>query len=91
MALSTKIIKEVEDIALGLVLSNWGDLTYQEVLDSLEQDEQDYPSHEKISVWVAHDGQWAEFILEQIENNYARLIQFAEFVKEDINSTKEVN
>lgn len=82
MELSPEIIKESEDIALGLVLSDWGNLTYEEVLESLGQDEQDYPSHKEILVWQPHEDKWAEFILEEIENNYARLIQFAKFVKE---------
>jgi len=82
MKLSPEIIKESERIALGLVLSDWGNLTYEEVLESLGKDEQDYPSHKEIVVWQPHEDKWAEFILEEIENNYARLIQFAKFVKE---------
>lgn len=83
MELSPAIVEECKRHAMGLVLSSWGNLTYEEVLESLGQDEQDYPSHEEIVVWQPHEDKWAEFILDEIESNYAMLVKFAKFVKED--------
>jgi hypothetical protein len=81
MALSPAIIDWCKQEALGQVLTSWGDLTYEDVIESLEGDEQSYPSHEDILVWQPFEGQWAEFLVDQIESLYSSYVKCAEFTQ----------
>jgi hypothetical protein len=82
MELSPEIIEECKQKAMGLVLSEWGELTYEEVIERLE-DIGTEVDDEDIIVWEAMENYWADFLCEQIESNYDMLIGFAKFVKEN--------
>jgi len=76
--LSQEIKERIEREALGQVLTSWGDLTYEQVLDSLRTDGQTWNTNENIVVWVALDENYAEYIAEHIEDVYATLANLAE-------------
>lgn len=79
MNLPKSIIEWCEYEALSQCLVGWGDLTYKQVIESLESDGQNYPSHKEIMVWQAFEGQWAEFLVSQIKFLYESYICCAEF------------
>jgi hypothetical protein len=83
MELSPEIIEECKRNAMGLVLSEWGELTYEEVIERLENTGAEYVDDESILVWEAMENYWADFLCEQIESNYSMLVAFAKFVKEN--------
>lgn len=89
MELSPEVIEWCKTEALGQCLTEWGELTYEEVIESLEADEQGYPSHEEISVWQPFEGQWAEFLVDQIESLYDSYISCAKFALGFTNKNKE--
>lgn len=84
MELSENIIEECQRRALGQVLSDWGNLSYSEVVESLEGDEQSYPSHPDIVVWQPFEDQWAEFLVEHIEDLFSSFKSLAESVLEEV-------
>lgn len=84
MELSPAIIEWCKGQALGQVLTSWGDLSYEQVIESLEADEQSYPSHEDIMVWLPFEDQWAEFIVEQIQSLYDSYVACATFVTQQL-------
>jgi hypothetical protein len=77
MELSPEVIAKCQQKALGFVLAGWGDLTYEQVLESLEADKDGYPSHPDIMVWQPFEDQWTEFLVSEIESNFVSFKQFA--------------
>jgi hypothetical protein len=85
MELSDSIINNCQQRALGQVLTDWGSLSYNEVIESLEADDQSYPSHPDIMVWQPFEDQWAEFIVEQIQELF---LSFRSLALETIEEVK---
>lgn len=84
MALPETIKARIERHALGQVLTSWGDLSYEQVLDSLRNDGQTWNTNDDIVVWLALDGNYAEYIAEHIEDVHAVLTDLAEAVADDV-------
>ncbi|CAB4124043.1 hypothetical protein UFOVP45_114 [uncultured Caudovirales phage] len=76
--LSPALINDCQQRALGHVLSEWGSLTYEQVIESLEADSDTYPTHPDIVVWQPFEDQWSKFLAEEIENLFASFKAIAE-------------
>lgn len=83
MALSETTKARIERHALGQALTSWGDLSYEQVLDSLRADGQTWNTNDNIMVWLALDENYAEYIAEHIEDVHATLTDFAESVVDE--------
>lgn len=76
--LSPDIADRIEREALGQALTSWGDLSYEQVLDSLRADGQTWNTNDDIVVWQALDENYAEYVAEHIEDVHATLTNLAE-------------
>lgn len=76
--LSQEIQERIKREALGQVLSNWGDLSYEDVLESLRNDGQTWNTNDNITVWQALDENYAEYVAEHLEDVHTTLTNLAE-------------
>jgi hypothetical protein len=83
MTITPAVVEWCQNEALGQVLSDWGDLTYYQVIESLESDGQGYSSHKDIVVWQPFEDQWADFVADQISSLYTSYLDCAKFAKEN--------
>ncbi len=83
-SLPTDIQEMLKRRALGQVLSSWGDLTYEQVLESLYETGQTWNDNDDISVWHALSDNYAEYIAEHIEDVHATFVDSAEAVADAV-------
>lgn len=82
MELSPEIIEACKHEALGNVLTSWENLSYEEVLERLE-DTEGIVDDEDILVWEVFENYNADVIAEAIENLYGSFLKIANFTKEN--------
>lgn len=88
MKLPNNIVNACKYHALASILSDWGNLSYEQVIESLERDGQvahaikAYNSNEDILVWEPLENYTSLEILDFIQNNYDNFIEVATLAME---------
>lgn len=88
MALTNKLTELCQQQALGQVLTDWEDLTYDEILVELYAAEDDAPDHDEIVVWQQFEDWSGIELAHQIEAVYSAFEEVAlSAVEETKNAT----
>lgn len=78
--LSPEVITASKNEALANVLTSWGDLTYEQVVERLEETD-GIVDDEDIIVWEVFENYEANVICEAIENLYGSFLKIANLVE----------
>lgn len=82
MGLSPEVIDASKNEALANVLTSWGDLPFEEVIERLE-DTDGIVDDEDILVWEVFENYEGSVIAEAIENLYGSFLKIANLAKEN--------
>jgi hypothetical protein len=78
MELPEQLHEVAKSMALGNVLSDWNELSWDEVIAILEAEHEDSPyawlSDERITVWEPFETQPPVFLLEQLDSLYGEFL-----------------
>lgn len=77
MGITNKLIDLCQQHALGQVLTEWGDLTYDEVLGELYSAGYDEPDHDEIVVWEVFEDWRGQELAVQIQSVYGAFAEVA--------------
>lgn len=83
MAVPQAVTDWCKEQALMQTLTEWGSLSYEEVIDSLNADSDTYNTNDSIVVWQPFEDQWGRFLAEQIQALFDSFIDCAEFARKE--------